>query len=282
MQIKTTHGPDMTHPPGSTSRQAAAVDTRARITRGIVAELVGRWVKRGLDIAVSAVLLLVLAPVFAVIAIAIKVDGRGPVFYRAQRVGRNGRPLAVLKFRKMVDGARGSALTVSGDNRLTPVGRFLTEHKLDEMPQLWNVLRGGMSFIGPRPEDGKFVDLFPEEYANEILRVRPGITGLTQLAFAHESRLLDASDRERDYRERLLPGKVELDRLYVAKRSLLMDARIFLWTVFAIASGRDIAVNRRTGHVGIRRRTTDVAPVADATSDTARSDTVLSEAPASQ
>jgi lipopolysaccharide/colanic/teichoic acid biosynthesis glycosyltransferase len=230
--------------------------------------------KRALDIVVSAVLLFVLLPVFAVITLAIKLESRGPVFYRAQRVGRNGRPLAVLKFRKMVDGAHGSALTVDNDDRLTRVGHFLTEKKLDEMPQLWNVLRGGMSFIGPRPEDRKFVDLYPEEYANEILRVRPGITGLTQLAFTHEGRLLDVADREQYYREHLLPGKVALDRLYVEKRSLFMDARIFFWTVGALALDREVAVDRRTGHLGVRRRTAAPAILAE----TATSDPLLREA----
>lgn len=215
--------------------------------------------KRGLDITLSLLLLVVLTPLFLVLAIAIKLESRGPVFYRAHRVGRHGRPLAVLKFRKMADGACGPALTVSGDERLTRVGRFLAEYKLDELPQLWNVLRGGMSMVGPRPEDGKFVELQAEHYAQEILRVRPGITGLTQLAFAHEGRVLDADDRERDYRERLLPLKVALDRLYVAQRSLVMDVCVLAWTLVAIAFDREIAVHRETGQLNLRRRPVEQA-----------------------
>ena len=217
-------------------------------------------VKRGLDILISLVLLIILSPIFLLLAIAIKVDSRGPVFYRAHRVGRHGKPLAVLKFRKMADGTLGSALTVSGDDRLTRVGRFLVEYKLDELPQLWNVLRGDMSIVGPRPEDRVFVELQAEPYANEILLVRPGITGLTQLAFAHEGRVLKADDRERDYRERLLPLKVALDRLYVARRSLVMDACVLGWTMVAVALDKEITVHRETGQLSLRRR----PPVADA------------------
>lgn len=210
--------------------------------------------KRAVDIALSLALLLVLIPLILVIATVIKIESRGPVFYRARRVGRFGKPLAVLKFRKMLDGACGSALTITNDDRLTRVGRFLAESKLDEIPQLWNVLRGQMSLVGPRPEDRKFVDLYPAEYEGEILQVRPGITGLTQLAFAREGQLLAAEDRERDYRERLLPRKIDLDRVYVRRRSLLLDLRIIVWTAVTIGLGRDVAVNRASGRLGVRRR----------------------------
>ncbi len=217
-------------------------------------------VKRALDILISLLLLIILAPVFLAVAIAIKVESRGPVFYRAIRVGRHGKPLAVLKFRKMADGTLGSALTVSGDDRLTRVGRFLAEYKLDELPQLWNVLRGDMSIVGPRPEAQVFVELQAEPYAKEILMVRPGMTGLTQLAFAHEGRLLEPTDRERDYRERLLPLKVALDRLYVARRSLLMDVCVLGWTLVAVALDKEITVHRETGRLSLRRRPAPVRP----------------------
>jgi len=222
----------------------------------------GALAKRFVDVTLSLALLLLLVPLIFVIAVAIKVESRGPLFYRAVRVGRFGKPLAVLKFRKMFDGARGSALTISRDDRLTRIGRFLAEYKLDEIPQLWNVLRGQMSLVGPRPEDRRFVDLYPAEYNAEILQVRPGITGLTQLAFAHEGRLLATEDRERDYRERLLPRKIDLDRLYVHRRSLLMDTRVIAWTTVAVALGRDIAVNRETGRPAIRRRPAEATMLA--------------------
>lgn len=221
---------------------------------GRVLRTAGVLTKRAVDIALSLALLLVLIPLILVIATVIKIESRGPVFYRARRVGRFGKPLAVLKFRKMLDGACGSALTITHDDRLTRVGRFLAESKLDEIPQLWNVLRGQMSLVGPRPEDRKFVDLYPAEYEGEILQLRPGITGLTQLAFAREGQLLAAEDRERDYRERLLPRKIDLDRVYVRRRSLLLDLRIMVWTAVTIGLGRDVAVNRASGRLGVRRR----------------------------
>lgn len=225
------------------------------VRRAGATEALDRAAKRALDIVLSLFLLIVLSPLCLALAAAIKLESRGPVFYRAHRVGRYGKPLAVLKFRKMTDGARGSALTVSADDRLTRVGRFLAEYKLDELPQLWNVLRGQMSMVGPRPEDRKFVELHADHYANEILSVRPGITGLTQLAFAHEGRLLDTVDREKDYRERLLPLKVALDRLYVERRTLRMDVCVLAWTLVAMLD-RDIAVHRDTGRLCLRRRPT--------------------------
>jgi lipopolysaccharide/colanic/teichoic acid biosynthesis glycosyltransferase len=223
--------------------------------------VVGALGKRAVDLALALVLLVILLPVIVGIACAIKVESRGPIFYRATRVGRFGKPLAVLKFRKMFDGARGSALTISRDDRFTRVGRFLTEYRLDEIPQLWNVLRGQMSLVGPRPEDRKFVEAYAREFA-PILEVRPGITGLTQLAFAHEGRLLATDDRERDYRDRLLPRKIEVDCLYVQRRSLVMDLRIIAWTGVAVALGRDVAVHRDTGRLGVRRRPAEETAVA--------------------
>jgi lipopolysaccharide/colanic/teichoic acid biosynthesis glycosyltransferase len=226
--------------------------------------VVGALGKRAVDLALALVLLVVLLPVIVGIACAIKIESRGPIFYRATRVGRFGKPLAVLKFRKMYDGARGSALTISRDDRFTRVGRFLTEYRLDEIPQLWNVLRGQMSLVGPRPEDRKFVEAYSQEFA-PILEVRPGITGLTQLAFAHEGRLLATDDRERDYRERLLPRKIEVDCLYVERRSLVMDLRIIAWTGVAVALGRDVAVHRDTGRLCVRRRPAEETALAMAT-----------------
>ena len=242
-------------PSGGGRAQAPFTDSSARgsTLRWRLLFTAGSLAKRTVDIVLALALLVVLLPVILVIASAIKLESPGPIFYRATRVGRFGRPLAVLKFRKMVEGARGSALTISRDDRLTRVGRFLTEYRLDEIPQLWNVLRGEMSLVGPRPEDPKFVEVYPDEF-EPILAARPGITGLTQLAFAHEGRLLATEDRERDYRERLLPSKLEVDRLYVERRSIVMDLRIIAWTGVAVALGRDVSVHRETGRLGVRRR----------------------------
>jgi lipopolysaccharide/colanic/teichoic acid biosynthesis glycosyltransferase len=209
--------------------------------------------KRLLDVVVSATALLLLSVAIAAIALAIRLDSRGPVFYRCRRVGPGGRELWMLKFRKMSAVAEGPALTVPDDARFTRIGRHLARTKLDELPQLWNVLTGSMSLVGPRPEDPSFVELFRADY-DEILRVRPGITGLTQLAFAHEGKILDSRDRVGDYVRRLLPQKVQIDRLYVAKRSTLMDLRILAWTAIAVVFRAEIAVDRSTGRLTLRRR----------------------------
>jgi lipopolysaccharide/colanic/teichoic acid biosynthesis glycosyltransferase len=153
----------------------------------------------------------------------------------------------------MRDGAVGAAVTLSTDDRLTAVGRILTKTKLDEIPQLWNVLRGEMTLVGPRPEDPQFVAFHSSDYAS-ILTVKPGITGFCQLAFAKEGDILDPADQVRDYVERLLPQKVALDLLYVDRRSLLLDLSILAWTSVAVLARRDIAVNRTTGSLGLRRR----------------------------
>ena len=207
--------------------------------------------KRALDIFVSASLLLLLTPVIVLLAVAIKLDSRGPVFYRCRRVGRNGADLEMLKFRKMRDGATGPPLASSQDDRFTRIGAFLARTKLDEVPQLWNVLRGQMSLVGPRPEDPSFIALHREDY-ERILSVRPGITGYCQLAFARESEILDSSDRERHYVERILPQKVRLDCLYAAGRSFAVDVRILWWTAMAVLLSKEVAVNRESGALGAR------------------------------
>jgi lipopolysaccharide/colanic/teichoic acid biosynthesis glycosyltransferase len=208
---------------------------------------------RLINVLVSAILLVILIPLVVCIAAAIKLDSRGPVFYRCRRVGFLGRDLLVLKFRKMHDGASGPALTLVGDGRFTRVGAFLAASKLDEIPQLWNVLKGEMSLVGPRPEDASFVRLHEPEY-QEILRVKPGITGLCQLAFAREGEMLDRDDRLQHYVERLLPQKVALDLLYAARRSVWMDLWIVLWTAVPVLLRQEVAVHRATGELGLRRR----------------------------
>ena len=144
-----------------------------------------RGLKRVLDVVVAASLLVLASPLIAVLAVAVRLESRGPAFYRCRRVGRNGHVLRMLKFRKMRDGASGPALAAPDDARFTRLGGFLARTKLDEVPQLWTVLKGEMSLVGPRPEDPTFVALEREAY-DEILSVRPGITGLSQLAFARE------------------------------------------------------------------------------------------------
>lgn len=209
--------------------------------------------KRAIDVIVAALALALLSPLFALIALLVVLDSPGPVFYRADRAGFRGRPLRMLKFRKMHADARGAALTVAGDGRFTALGAWLARTKLDELPQLWHVLRGEMSLVGPRPESPGFVSRFLRDY-ELILRVRPGITGYTQLAFAHEGSILDPDDPAGHYVNGLLPQKVALDRLYAARLSTRRDLRIIGATVLTLVFKRPMAVDRRTGAITLRHR----------------------------
>ncbi|MFL6048725.1 MAG: sugar transferase [Gaiellales bacterium] len=216
------------------------------------ADGIDRLLKRQLDLLVSCLIGLLSIPVVVIVAAAIKLDSRGPVFYRCQRVGHLGRTFGMLKFRKMRDGSVGACLTAHDDERFTRVGRLLARTKLDELPQLWNVITGQMSLVGPRPEDPGFVESRPE--FETILAMKPGITGLSQLAFANESKILAQDDPITDYVDRILPQKIALDCLYADRRSVAMDVRVLLWTAVAVVLRKDIAVHRDTGHQGIRRR----------------------------
>jgi len=217
--------------------------------------------KRLLDVAISGALLLVLLPVIIVVAAAVKLTSRGPVFFRCARVGLLGGELRMLKFRKMRDGAAGPALTSKDDARFTRVGRLLGVSKLDEVPQLWNVLKGEMSLVGPRPEDAGFVAARADEYRH-ILTVKPGITGLCQLAFAKENEILETEGTVEAYVGRLLPKKMQLDLLYVDRRSMRLDLRILTWTAVAVLFRRDVAVDRASARLSRRRRPrTEASPV---------------------
>ena len=217
--------------------------------------------QRLLDVLVSGVLLVALFPLLLLLGTAVKLTSRGPVFFRSKRVGLYGSDLGMLKFRKMRDGASGPALTAKDDARFTRAGRFLAKSKLDELPQLWNVLKGEMALVGPRPEDASFVQARRQDYA-EILTVKAGITGLCQLAFAKESEILESEGNIDDYVGRLLPQKIKLDLLYVQHRSLSMDLRILGWTAAVVLLRRDVAVHRETASLSMRRRLqTDAVPV---------------------
>jgi lipopolysaccharide/colanic/teichoic acid biosynthesis glycosyltransferase len=210
-------------------------------------------VKRLIDIVVAVLLLLLLLPLLATVAAAIKLDSTGPVLFRCRRVGFRGKELAMLKFRKMHDSAAGVALTLADDSRFSRVGRWLARTKIDELPQLWNVLKGEMALVGPRPEAPEFVELRRDDYAT-ILSVKPGITGLCQLAFAKESEIHDPDDRVGSYVAHLLPQKAALDRLYAERRSPSMDLRILIWTAVAVLARQDVAVHRTTANLTLRRR----------------------------
>jgi lipopolysaccharide/colanic/teichoic acid biosynthesis glycosyltransferase len=159
----------------------------------------------------------------------------------------------MLKFRKMRPQAGGLPLTTDHDARLTRVGALLVKVRLDELPQLWHVLNGEMSLVGPRPEAPAFVALRGTDYKT-ILSVRPGLTGMTQLAFADEPRILSEQDPVGDYVDRLLPEKCRLDRLYVETVSISTDLRLLAWTVIAVVLRRPVSVDRTTGGLRLRRR----------------------------
>jgi lipopolysaccharide/colanic/teichoic acid biosynthesis glycosyltransferase len=192
--------------------------------------------KRAFDVVTAAAGLIVLSPVIAGIAIAIKRGSKGPLLYRGTRVGMSGEPFHMLKFRTMVVDADkiGGSSTPEDDPRVTPIGKTLRKYKLDELPQLINVLKGEMSFVGPRPQVQWAVDLYtPEE--REILKVRPGITDEASLKFSNEAEILKGSkDPDKDYIEKIHPEKMRLSLEYVRNRSFSGDLSIIARTAGAI------------------------------------------------
>jgi lipopolysaccharide/colanic/teichoic acid biosynthesis glycosyltransferase len=212
------------------------------------------------DVIVAASLLVVLVPLIVLAAIAVRAESTGPAFVRCDRVGYRGRPLRMLKFRKMRDGAQGLPLTTYGDDRFTRIGGLLSKLKIDEIPQLLHVLRGDMSLVGPRPEAAVFVRLYPEAY-EEILSVPPGITGLSQLEFVDERRSLDPENPVELYVSRILPRKIDLDRMYADRRSLSLNLRILFWTA-ATPLVRGRVVPRDAGKISLRRYRQDQLPQA--------------------
>jgi lipopolysaccharide/colanic/teichoic acid biosynthesis glycosyltransferase len=231
--------------------------SRAILTR--VHRFAGDALKRLIDIVAATVLLILLFPVVLLIALLIKLETPGPAFYGARRVGHRGREFKMLKFRKMGADAEGPPLTTAGDDRFTGLGHLLAESKLDEVPQLINVLRGQMSLIGPRPEDPHFVSYAPEAY-DTILTVKPGVTGLSQLAFAREGEIPVTGDRIEHYLNRLFPQKAAMDMLYARRRSTMMDLRILCWTVYAVLFKGSVSVHRSTARLSRRAPRTAPAP----------------------
>jgi lipopolysaccharide/colanic/teichoic acid biosynthesis glycosyltransferase len=194
--------------------------------------------KRAMDLVVGAPALVVVAPALVGIAVAMRVAGdHGPFLYRARRVGEGGRIISVLKIRTMAGGPDGPRLTSVRDPRVTRVGRVLRRYRLDELPQLANVVRGDMSLVGPRPEDPAFVDLSEPDH-RRVFTAKPGITGLAQLAFHDEAALLSGPDAERRYRQEILPAKLRLDVDYLDRRSTWLDIQILIRTVRTVFGGR--------------------------------------------
>ena len=192
--------------------------------------------KRLFDMVAAACGVLLLAPVLLAIAVWIRLDSPGPALFRQRRVGRHGRLFDIYKFRTMVDRPDdGCQLTVGGDPRITRAGRFLRRAKLDELPQLLNVLEGTMSLVGPRPEVPRYVDRYPPTVRQIVLSVAPGVTDLAAILFKDENDVLGlAPDPERAYVETILPVKLEYYQRYVRERSFWLDLRIIFRTLAAI------------------------------------------------
>jgi lipopolysaccharide/colanic/teichoic acid biosynthesis glycosyltransferase len=186
---------------------------------------------RVLDLIAGTLLLIAALPLILLLAMAVKVQDGGPVFFRQQRVGRNGAPFQLWKFRSMRISNQGAAITSSGDSRITPVGRYLRKYKLDELPQLWNVVRGDMSLVGPRPEVPRFVDAGDPVW-QAVHRVRPGITDLATLVYRDEEHILAGfDDPEQGYRDAVLPAKLALNLEYLRRRSLSRDLKLLTLTI---------------------------------------------------
>lgn len=189
--------------------------------------------KRILDIGVSLIGLIFFLPFLVLVAILIKLDSPGPVFFRQERVGRGFRPFLIYKFRTMTEDSprRGPSITFGRDPRITRVGWFLRKSKIDELPQLFNVLKGDMTFVGPRPEVPRYVELFKHDY-EEILTIRPGITDLASLKYRNEAALLGNADNpEQEYLTRVLPDKISLGKEYIKRSSISFDLKLISKTL---------------------------------------------------
>ena len=197
---------------------------------------VASFARRSFDLVCAAFGLLVLAPLFVLISIAVKLHDGGRIFYSQQRIGKDFKPFQLIKFRTMVAKAGGERpITTGDDERITTVGRFLRRYKLDELPQLINVLRGDMQFVGPRPEVDRYVQMFRRDYL-VLLRDRPGITDPASIAFRDEQALLSAANVEQQYVKEILPQKLRLSLDYATHRTLASDLRIIFSTVFHIST----------------------------------------------
>lgn len=197
--------------------------------------------QRSFDFIVSLIAIVALSPLFAIIALAIKIDSKGPVFFRQKRMGRNLKPFNILKFRTMSDrlNNRVPDITIAGDSRITKVGRVLRKYKIDELPQFINILRGEMSFVGSRPEIPKYVYSFKKDY-KFLLKWRPGMTDPASLVYRNEESVLARSANwEKHYMEHILPHKIRLSVHYLENRRFFSDLKIIFITIL----GRDLPKN---------------------------------------
>jgi len=193
--------------------------------------------KKSFDVVFAFLGLILVSPLLLVIAILIKRESPGPVFYQGERIGKNGKPFRIFKFRTMVPEAEklGGPSTAGDDPRLTKIGLFLKKYQFDELPQLINILKDEMSLVGPRPEVKMYVDMMNEEEKNIILSVKPGMTDLASLWNFHEGEVLKGSpDPEKTYMEKIRPTKIKLQMEYVKNRSFLLDLKVVIKTIIKI------------------------------------------------
>jgi lipopolysaccharide/colanic/teichoic acid biosynthesis glycosyltransferase len=205
-----------------------------RVERRSIRRRLDDMTRRIVDTLAAFCGLLLLSPLFLLIAIAIRRDTPGPVFYRGRRAGRDGKPFFILKFRTMYDrpsSFAGAPITAAGDERITPLGRWLRDTKINELPQLWNVLVGEMTLVGPRPEAVEIAEKWPKEYRRTLLSVRPGITSPATVIFRNEESQLSTTSVIDDYLRKILPTKLRIDSLYVRNRSIFTDLDVIFMTI---------------------------------------------------
>ncbi len=221
----------------SIAPQQQRIDVRVRSEFAVLWRVVDSAARRMLDLVIAGLGILVLLPALLLLALLIKRDSPGPVFYWGERVGRGGRPFRILKFRTMYETTAsydGPRVTGQGDPRITPLGQWLRDTKINELPQLWNVLKGDMSIVGPRPEDRDFVAHWPADVRQVLLSVRPGITSPASILYRDEESMLQAGNVVDQYLKVILPSKLRLDLLYVHHRSFLTDLDVMFWTLMAL------------------------------------------------
>lgn len=216
------------------------VDTKSisdnNINRILEKKRIQLIIKRIFDFTVSSIGIIIISPILLVISILIKLDSKGPILFKQIRVGKNGKPFKIFKFRTMVVDAekKGMQITVGRDSRTTKSGHVLRKTKLDELPQLFNVLTGEMSFVGPRPEVSRYVEMY-DENQKSILKVRPGITDLASIKYRNENDLLAKSlDPEATYINEIMPKKIELNIEYLKNMSVLYDIKLIIRTVLVV------------------------------------------------
>ena len=202
--------------------------------------------KRLFDVIFSLAGIVLLSPVLLLVALLVKLDSKGPVFFRQERIGQGFEPFIIVKFRTMVTDAcrKGPLLTSGGDRRITKIGKFLRRTKIDELPQLLNVLKGDMSLVGPRPEVAKYVEIFSDDF-REVLKVRPGITDFAALEYSDEEEILKKYvDPEEGYIREILPAKIELYKKYLRERGLLTDIKLIVLTLRHLQNVQPVCLKR--------------------------------------